>query len=59
MQALPLLARSRHHYALALLARGRPDDRRRAQEHLDWADAVADRLGMRRLAGATEASESA
>jgi hypothetical protein len=36
MQALPLLARSRHHYGRALLARGRPDDRRRAQEHLDW-----------------------
>jgi tetratricopeptide (TPR) repeat protein len=59
MQALPLLARSRHHYALALLARGRPDDRQRAQEHLHWADAVAGRLGMRRLAGATEASGSA
>jgi class 3 adenylate cyclase/tetratricopeptide (TPR) repeat protein len=59
MRAPPLLARSRHHYALALLARGRPDDRERAQEHLDWASAVAERLGMRRLAGAAEASGSA
>jgi hypothetical protein len=48
--ALPLQARSRHHYAKALLARGRPDDRNRAREHLAWAEAVAGRLGMRRLA---------
>jgi tetratricopeptide (TPR) repeat protein len=58
MQALPLLARSRHHYARALLARGRPDDRQRAQEQLDWAGAVAERLGMRRVAGASEAGGS-
>ena len=46
----PLLARSRHQYAQALLARGRPGDRQRAQEHLDWAKAEARRLGIRRLA---------
>jgi tetratricopeptide (TPR) repeat protein len=48
--ALPLQARSRHHYAQALLARGRADDRARAWEHQEWAEAVASRLGMRRLA---------
>jgi eukaryotic-like serine/threonine-protein kinase len=48
--ALPLQAISRHHYAGALLALGRPDDRPRAQQHLDWASAVSRRLGMRRLA---------
>jgi len=47
--ALPLQARSRHHYAQALLARGRPDDRARAQQHLERASAVSRRLGMRRL----------
>jgi tetratricopeptide (TPR) repeat protein len=50
MGALPLQARSRHHYALALQARGRPEDRARAREHLEWAEGVARRLGMRRLA---------
>jgi class 3 adenylate cyclase/tetratricopeptide (TPR) repeat protein len=49
MNALPLLVRSRHYYGQALVARGRPDDRRRGQEHLDWAIAVARRLGMRRF----------
>jgi len=48
--ALPLQARSRHRYAKVLLARGRPEDRARAQQHLEWAGAAARRLGMRRLA---------
>jgi len=48
--ALPLQARGRHHDAKVLLARGRPDDRALAQQHLEWAGAVSRRLGMRRLA---------
>jgi len=48
--AVPLQARSRHRYAKVLLARGRPEDRARAQQHLEWAGAAARRLGMRRLA---------
>jgi hypothetical protein len=49
MNALPLLVRSRHYHGKALVAGGRPDDRRRGQEHLDWAAAVARRLGMHRF----------
>jgi eukaryotic-like serine/threonine-protein kinase len=58
MHALPLLARSRYHYAQALLARGRPDDQRRAEEHLAWARTVARQLGMRRLAVGASGSAS-
>jgi class 3 adenylate cyclase/tetratricopeptide (TPR) repeat protein len=59
LDAQPLLVRSRYHYARALLARGRPDDQARAQEHLAWAGTVAQRLGMRRFTtGTSEDRES-
>ena len=59
LDARPLLVRSRHYYAHALLARGRPDDQGRAQEHLAWARTVAQRLGMRRFTpGTSEDRES-
>ena len=49
MDAQPLLARSRYHYAQALLARGRPNDRLRAREELDQTRSAAAQLGMRQL----------
>jgi tetratricopeptide (TPR) repeat protein len=54
MNALPLLVRSRHYYGKALVAHGRSGDRRQGQEHLDWASAVARRLGMRRFPPASD-----
>jgi hypothetical protein len=53
MDAQPLLARSRYHYAQALLARGRPGDRLRAREQLDQTRVAAERLGMRQLVART------
>jgi class 3 adenylate cyclase/tetratricopeptide (TPR) repeat protein len=58
MDALPLLARSRFHYAHALVGRGRPDDQGRAEEHLASARTIARQLGMPRLAAGASTSES-
>jgi hypothetical protein len=49
MKAWPWLAHTRHEYAAMLLARGRPQDRVRAEELRDMSLAAADRLGMGRL----------
>ena len=49
MRAWPWLAHTRHEYAAMLLARGRPQDRVRAEELRDMSLAAADRLGMGRL----------
>ena len=56
MKAWPWLAHTRFEYSRALLARGREQDRTRAQELRRMALAAAERLGMgglgRRAAGA-------
>lgn len=44
--AWPWLAHSKHEFALALIARGRPEDRSRAQTLLAEATASAERIGM-------------
>jgi hypothetical protein len=49
MGALPWLARSRHFLGQALLARGGPGDLALAQEHLDAAADLADRIGLRQI----------
>jgi tetratricopeptide (TPR) repeat protein len=48
--ARPLLAHTRHEYAAALLERGRPEDRERADAMLAQALGAADELGMTVLA---------
>jgi hypothetical protein len=50
MGARPLLAHTRHEYAVALLKQGRPEDRERANGMLDAALATAEELGMTALA---------
>jgi class 3 adenylate cyclase/tetratricopeptide (TPR) repeat protein len=46
LKAWPWLAHSKHEFALALIARGRPEDRSRAQTLLAEATASAERIGM-------------
>ncbi len=49
MGARPFLAYTRYEYARLLIARGEPDDHRRARDLLQLADELAREIGMRKL----------
>jgi predicted ATPase/DNA-binding SARP family transcriptional activator len=55
-QAPPWIARGQFELARALLARGRPEDERRAVDQLQRAERLARALGMRSLAAASGAN---